>query len=303
MVLSQQWQALVSGLDPQALAQYLHNMQLLTADAASDPGAGGNWLLQQDDGQLPPYTAQAAGSQLAGLAGGHLDRGLAGGAAGGSLGLPFGQHEQLQFITQPRQPARLKGLGPGGGRTGTPDGPSLHGRMTPAFESPRSVDSAPVSPGPDLMRRYIGGSATPPYPTPVFPTPARFSPQPSPRGSGQRGAAVPAHPSPLAHSSGSGSNSGLETPLPQSTGTGFFCPAVSATSSRSRGARSNRQRARDVPTATPDAGSPIGAHDFVCRTAPHACVCCSLCQVKTPRRTVCITALLQTACQVNLRSV
>ena len=271
LLCPQQWQALVTGLDPQSLAQYLHNMQLLTTEAASDGGAGVGWLPQRDAGspQLPPYMAQAAAGQLGG--GGRSDRGLmmsdgaSGGNTAGSLfGLP---PEQQQFAPQPRQPARLKAVSPGVGWLGTAEAAGVLGRMTPAFESPRSVDSAPVSPGPDLMRRYAGGgSATPPFPTPVFPTPARFSPQPSPRGGsaagGHRAATAPVHPSPLAHSSGSGSGSmsGLETPpLPQSTGTGFFCPAVSATAPRSRGARSNRQRTRDGPAATivtSDAGVP-----------------------------------------------
>ncbi len=245
-------------------------MQLLTADAASaEGGAGASWFPQRDAGspQLPPYMAQAAAGQLAGS---RIDsRGRINSAGGGNTGSQFGLPDQQQFAAaQPRQPARLKGISqPGVGWLGNnaEAAGALGGRMTPAFESPRSVDSAPVSPGPDLMRRYNagGGGATPaPFPTPVFPTPARFSPQPSPRGSAAHRAAstAPVHPSPLAHSSGSGSGSGLETPsLPQSTGTGFFCPAVSATAPRSRGARSNRQRARgDGPsaaaTSTSDAG-------------------------------------------------
>ncbi len=248
-------------------------MQLLTADAASadGAGAGASWIPQRDAGSpgLPPYMAQAAAGQLAGSRMGN--QGLMNGASGGNAGSLFGLPDQQQFAAvQPRQPARLKGISqPGVGWLGSNAEVAgvLGRRMTPAFESPRSVDSAPVSPGPDLMRRYNagggGGVATPSsFPTPVFPTPARFSPQPSPRGSaapGHRAATTaPVHPSPLAHSSGSGSGSGLETPpLPQSTGTGFFCPAVSATAPRSRGARSNRQRARDGPsaaTSTSDAG-------------------------------------------------
>ena len=288
-MLLQQWQALVSGLDPQSLAQYLHNMQLLTADAATpDGGVAGGWLPQRDAGSplLPPYMAQAAAGQLGGYRADRAPMACSTAGVGSNIGSSlFGLPEQPQFIGHNTQPARLKGVDPSPGWLGNAEAAGVLGRMTPAFESPRSVDSAPVSPGPDLMRqRYAGGgsaTSSSSFPTPVFPTPgARFSPQPSPRGGsgGHRAATAPVHPSPLAHSSGSGgSGSGLlETPLPlpQSTGTGFFCPAVSATAPRSRGPRSNRQRAaRDAPASstastTSDAGMP----------ASLAC-CCALSQL------------------------
>jgi hypothetical protein len=262
--VSQQWQALVAGLDPQSVAQYLHNMQLLSSDTALDSQGvgvcgGGGWQLQHDGGagaaqSLPPYAAQAATrQQLAAMAAGRLDGAqLGGGGAAARAGSPFGLLEpalQPQFVVQPRQLARLKGPGPGVAWMAAPDGiGSSAGRLTPGFESPRSVDSAPITPALNQVRRcFSGGNAASSFPTPTFPTPgARFSPQPSPRGAAHRAPTAPLHPSPLAPSSGSG----LETPLPQSAGTGFFCPAVSATAPRSRGGRSNRQRQRETPSST-----------------------------------------------------
>ena len=269
----QQWQALVAGLDPQSLAQYLHNMQLLSADTALDSqgvggggGGCGGWQLQRDVGasgaqSLPPYAAQAAArQQLAAMAAGRLDGPqLMGGGAAARVGSPYLEPaRQHQFLVQSRQLARLKGPGPGPAWMAAPNGTaSGAGRLTPSFDSPRSVDSAPITPAPNQVRRcFSGGNAASSFPTPTFPTPgARFSPQPSPRGGAHRAPTAPLHPSPLAPSPGPGP--GLETPLPQSTGTGFFCPAVSATAPRSRGGRSNRQRPRETPSSTTaDAGQP-----------------------------------------------